>query len=92
MRYETSKADEGLKIRDVLKRRMGFSTRLIRKLKEEGGVLLDGEERWLNTPVTGGQTIIVEFPQETSWFEPQDIPLEVLMEDEGTFIVQGETK
>ncbi len=41
MRYETQERDEGLKIRDVLKRRLDFSTRLIRKLKEEGGVFLD---------------------------------------------------
>ena len=62
MRYEIQPKDEGLKIRDVLKRRMGFSTRLTRKLKEEGGVFLDGEERWLNVPVRQGQLLEVRFP------------------------------
>ena len=87
MKYETQLKDDGWKIRDVLKRRMGFSTRLIRKLKEEGGVFLDGEERWLNVTVRPGQVIEVNFPEETSWFEPQDIPLEILMEDEDLLIL-----
>ena len=87
MKYETQSKDDGWKIRDVLKRRMGFSTRLIRKLKDEGGVFLDGEERWLNVPVQPGQVIEVNFPEETSWFEPQDIPLEILMEDEDLLIL-----
>ncbi len=87
MKYETQPKEDGWKIRDVLKRRMGFSTRLIRKLKEEGGVFLDGEERWLNVPVRPGQVIEVNFPEETSWFEPQDIPLEILMEDEDLLIL-----
>lgn len=87
MKYETQSKDDGWKIRDVLKRRMGFSTRLIRKLKDEGGVFLDGEERWLNVPVQPGQVIEVTFPEETSWFEPQDIPLEILMEDEDLLIL-----
>lgn len=87
MRYETQERDEGLKIRDVLKRRLDFSTRLIRKLKEEGGVFLDGEERWLNVPVRKGQLIEVRFPEEKSWFEPQEIPLDIRWEDEDLLIL-----
>ena len=87
MRYETQERDEGLKIRDVLKRRLDFSTRLIRKLKEEGGVFLDGEGRWLNVPVRKGQLIEVRFPEEKNWFEPQEIPLDIRWEDEDLLIL-----
>ncbi|MBQ3390417.1 MAG: RluA family pseudouridine synthase [Firmicutes bacterium] len=87
MRYVIQPKDEGLKIRDILKRRLDLSTRLIRKLKEEGGVSLDGKERWLNEPVRKGQVLEVRFPEETSWFEPQEIPLDIRLEDEDLLIL-----
>ncbi len=87
MKYEVKKPDEGLMIKDILKRRMGFSTRLIRKLKLEGGVSLNRVESKLNVTVRVGDVIKVEFPQEESRFEPQDIPLDVVYEDDDLMII-----
>lgn len=87
MKYEVKKPDEGLMIKDILKRRMGFSTRLIRKLKLEGGVSLNRVESKLNVTVRVGDVIKVEFPQEESRFEPQDIPLDIVYEDEDLMII-----
>ena len=87
MEYITVKADCGLTIKDVLKRRMGFSTRLLRVLKREGGVYLNGKPCWLNVRVEEKDRIRIDFPQEKSHFPPQDIPLEVLFEDGDLLII-----
>lgn len=87
MKYEVKKTDHGLMIKDILKRRMSFSTRLIRKLKIEGGVMLNGEESRLNRTVRTGDVIKVEFPEEKSSFEPQNIPVNIAYEDEDLMII-----
>lgn len=87
MKYECKKADAGLMIKDVLKRRMNFSTRLIRKLKETGGVELSGVESKLNVKVRVGDVIKVTFPEERSDFVPEDIPLDIVFEDEDFLII-----
>lgn len=87
MKYEVKKTDSGLMIKDILKRRMNFSTRLIRKLKLEGGVKLNREESRLNTAVRTGDVIEVSFPEEKSRFEPQNIPLDIVFEDDGLMII-----
>ena len=87
MKYEVMKADHGLMIKDILKRRMNFSTRLIRKLKLEGGVTLNREESRLNVAVRVGDVIEVKFPAEKSGFEPQDIPVDIVFEDEDLMII-----
>lgn len=87
MNYKAEKRDEGLTIKEVLKRRKGFSTRLLRKLKLEGGVFLNGTPKWLNERVSEGDFIEVQFPQEESHFEPEDIPIEILYEDEDLLLI-----
>lgn len=87
MIYNVIKTDEGLMIKDILKRRMGFSTRLIRKLKLEGGVLLNGVDSKLNVKVRTGDGIRVNFPEEKSNFEPENIPLDIVFEDEDLMII-----
>ncbi len=87
MKYECKRADAGLMIKDVLKRRMNFSTRLIRKLKETGGVELSGVESRLNVTVGTGDVIKVTFPEEKSDFVPENIPLEIVFEDEDFIII-----
>ncbi len=87
MRYVVKQNDEGLMIKDILKRRMGFSTRLIRSLKRDGGVFLNDVDSRLNLTVSGGDIIKVEFPEERSGFEPQEIPIEIAYEDEDLMII-----
>lgn len=87
MNYEVEKRDENLIIREILKRRKGFSTRLLRRLKVEGGVFVNGAPKWLNERVREGDLIEVRFPKEESHFEPQDIPIEILYEDEDLLLI-----
>lgn len=87
MKYEIKKTDAGLKVKEILKRRMNFSTRLIRRLKLDGGVSVNGEASRLDREVGTGDVIQVEFPEEKSGFLPQEIPIDVVFEDEDLLIL-----
>lgn len=87
MEYEVERRDESLTIKEILKRRKGFSTRLLRRLKLEGGVSVNGVPKWLNERVREGDLIQVRFPEEKSHFEPQEIPIEILYEDEDLLLI-----
>ncbi len=73
---------ENIKISDYLKRILGFSSSLIKKVKF-GGVRLNGEVVTMRATVKAGDTISVTFPDEESEnIEPIEIPLDILYEDE----------
>lgn len=78
----TVKDTDGMKISDYLKRRLGFSSALITKIKF-GGVFLNGEVVTMRAVVKEDDIISVSFPTEESEnVEPIDIPLDILYEDE----------
>ena len=71
-----------MKISDYMKRRLGFSTSLITKVKY-GGVKVGGAVVTMRKTVKNGDTIEVAFPTEESEnVEPINIPLDILYEDE----------
>lgn len=87
MKYEVQEKDKGLSIQEVLKRRLGFSTRLLRKLKREGGVTVNKESKWLNEKVKKYDVIEVTFPKEENHFTSQSISFSVSYEDEDLLIL-----
>ena len=69
-------------IREYLKRRLGFSTSLIAKVKY-GGVFVNGDGVHMRHRVKNGDEIRVLMPTEESEnIPPIDIPLSVIYEDE----------
>lgn len=85
--YVLKKEDEELRIREILKRRLGFSSRLVRKLKIQGGVELNGAFTKLFEKGRVGDTLTVDLPEETSQFEPEPIPIQVLYEDSDLLLI-----
>lgn len=85
--YRLKKEDEELALRSLLRREFGVSTRFLRKLKEEDHILLDGVPTKAFEHGKRGQILQVEMPRETSWFEPEDIPVDVIYEDEDLIVV-----
>lgn len=70
-----------MKISDYLKRRLGFSSSLITKVKF-GGIRLNGEVVTMRATVSDGDEITVTFPPEESEnVKPVEIPLDILYED-----------
>ena len=85
--YVWTKEDEGLYVKEVLQRRFAVSSRLMRKIKTSGQIALDGHAARLRDKGRPGQTLTVAFPEESSYFEPEDIPLDVVYEDSDLLVV-----
>ena len=85
--YVWTKEDEGLYVKEVLQRRFAVSSRLMRKIKTSGQIALDGRAARLRDKGRTGQTLTVAFPEESSYFEPEDIPLDVVYEDSDLLVV-----
>ncbi len=85
--YKVEERDEKLLIKEILKRRMNFSSRLLRKLKKSGGVYKNNEAVFLNSNVKKDDVLRIVFPEETSYFEPEDIPISPVYEDHDILII-----
>jgi 23S rRNA pseudouridine1911/1915/1917 synthase len=79
--------EEGLALKDIIRRRFSFSSRLRKRVKYAKSVYLNGEqtEGWI-TPLEGDEVKVV-IPEERSHFEPQDIAINVIYEDEDLLII-----
>ena len=81
------KEDEGLGIRRMLKRHFDFSSRLFAKLRHQGLVFLNGEKLEGYMKPKEGDTVTCVMPDEVSRFEPEDIPFDVIYEDEDILVI-----
>ncbi|MDR3306027.1 MAG: RluA family pseudouridine synthase [Clostridiales Family XIII bacterium] len=80
--------DEGLTLRAILRRSRGVSARLMRKAVYGTGELCrNGEPARFADKARAGDVIRLDFPAEISAFEPQDIPVDVLYEDDEILLV-----
>lgn len=85
--YTVTESDRDMTVRMVLKKRLGFSRRLLNRLKADGEIFRNGFAVRPFADVIPGDVIDVRMPQERSHFEPQDIPIEVVYEDEELLIL-----
>lgn len=85
--YLCTNEDDGLEVRDILRKRFDFSGRLRNKIKREKLMLHNGKdtEGWYK--VKCGDEISITLPDEESHFLPQAIPLDIIFEDEDLLIV-----
>ena len=79
--------EEGLSINQILRKNYRFSARFRTKMKYQSLVDLNG------TPTPGyikpgaGDVIGVRLPDETSDFEPEDIPIDIIYEDDDLILI-----
>lgn len=85
--YNIVKTDEDLRVKEILRRRLGFSSRLMRKLKVEGGVELNGQFVKLHAKGKAGDVLTVDMPEEKSQFEPEAIKINALYEDKDLLLI-----
>ncbi len=84
---EVTDVSSDMKIRDYLKKRLGFSTSIVGKVKYDG-VLLNGVAVHMRAIVKNGDKVEILFPEEHgSDILPIDLPLDVLYEDEYILVV-----
>jgi 23S rRNA pseudouridine1911/1915/1917 synthase len=89
---KASAADDGLTVRTLL-RHAGVSARLMTKIRHGGGLESGGAIYLRGAParsrdiVRAGDEVRVVFPEEKTWFEPEDIPVHVIFEDDDLLIL-----
>ncbi|NLP31411.1 MAG: RluA family pseudouridine synthase [Clostridiales bacterium] len=86
-RYIVKEEDKELRIKELLKRRLGFSSRLLAKLKRGDHVFLNGQLIKMYEKGIPGDEITVTLPREISDFEPQAIPIEIIYEDRALLLL-----
>lgn len=80
-RHTVTEDEAGRSVKELIRHHFTFSSRLLTKLKYQNLVFLNGEPMpgWI--PTAQGDEIVVKMPEETSDFEPEDIPIHVVYED-----------
>ena len=74
---------DGMTVKGVLRNSKGISTRLIRRIIHgSGGVFLNDKPVKFVEIVKEGDVIGIKYPEEKSHLEPENIPLDVLFEDD----------
>ncbi|MDR3225038.1 MAG: RluA family pseudouridine synthase [Clostridiales Family XIII bacterium] len=96
LEYTVKHTDDGMTARGVLRKRLGVSQRLIRKISNAsvlndgffvGGVYLNNRTALFIDRVKEGDRIGLVYPDEVSGFVPQDISVDVLYEDDDIIAV-----
>ncbi|MFD1174327.1 RluA family pseudouridine synthase [Oceanobacillus picturae] len=90
MEWIIRKIHEGLLIRTYLQREHGFSRRMIKSIKFNGGnILVNGTNQNVIYELKDGDKLVVEFPQEKigAYMEPEDTPLSIVYEDDAVLVL-----
>ncbi|MGX4583703.1 RluA family pseudouridine synthase [Paenibacillus chitinolyticus] len=91
--YVVPPDEEGFYLKTILQNRMGLSRKLLSRLKlTEQGITVNGKREYISIKVNGGDVIEIRMQEEESEdILPQDLPLEILYEDEHLLIVNKES-
>ena len=85
--YEVRDGDNGLPIKNIIRTRFNFSSRLVGKLKRQNLVYKNGELTPGWHTVKPGDIISIDFPEEKSDFPPENIPLDIVYEDDDLLVI-----
>lgn len=85
--HKVTTEDENMELREIIRKHFDFSARLRNRIKREKLVMVNGISTpgWKKPAV--GDEISIVLPDETSGFEPQDIPLDIVYEDDDLIII-----
>lgn len=88
-KYEhiVTKEEEGLSINQILRLNYRFSSRFRTKMKYQSLVDLNGVQSPGYLKPNAGDVIGIRLPQETSDFPPEDIPLDIVYEDDDLILI-----
>ncbi len=87
--YIVTKEDveEKFPVKTILRRRFDFSTRLRNKIKRNSTVLVNGEKAVFWSIPNVGDEIKVLLPEEKNSFIPENIPIDIVLEDNHLLIL-----
>ena len=88
LKYTVKQEDVGRKIDAILKNRMNISRRMITGLKKNNSIFLNGKQAFTNIKVNVNDEVSVNIVKDESQdIEPQDIPIEIVFEDNDLLIL-----
>lgn len=85
--YIADNADHEMELKQVLKKRLDVSSRLLSKLKRSKNIFVNDEHVRYHEIVKVGDTIKIIMEEDPNYFLPQEIPFEVAYEDVDVLIV-----
>lgn len=87
--YVVPPEEDGLLLRTVLQKRMGVSRKLLSRLKlTEQGITVNGERKYIDVKLRGGDRVEARMEQETSDdIMPQPMTLDILYEDDDLLVL-----
>lgn len=85
--YEAECEDDGKELKQVLKNRLDFSSRLLSKLKRSKSIFVNGDYLKYHEVIKKGDEIRIVMGNESNHFTPQEIPFNVAYEDVDIIIV-----
>jgi 23S rRNA pseudouridine1911/1915/1917 synthase len=80
--YRVTDKHDNVKVSTILRSQLKFSRGAIRRLKRCAGLTVNGQAVRLNALVKAGDLIRVNFQDDGQPVEPQEMPLDILFEDE----------
>lgn len=89
IQFVANATDDGRRLRDVLRKRIGISRRLMVRLKtSDEGLSVNGEKVWSNHIVSEGDVISLRMESETSeTILPQPMELDIVFEDDHLLVL-----
>lgn len=78
---------EPLPLKDVLVKQYSYSSRLLRQIKREGIITINGKDCWLNDLVSADDAVSIVFPEEPFDIIPVKGKLEIVYEDDEILVV-----
>ncbi|MEF9951438.1 MAG: RluA family pseudouridine synthase [Clostridium sp.] len=88
LNFTIKEEHEGYKLSDYLKHEIGLSSRIIRKSLKEQRVIVNNEVKRARYALVPGDKLVVKMPDnETQDIEPENIPIDVVYEDEDILVV-----
>lgn len=85
--FVLSEEEAGIPLKKVIKAKYHFSSRLMTKIKYQDLLMLNGKPVPGYTVGEPGDTVSVSIPDEISHFEPEDIPIDVIYEDQDLLVL-----
>jgi len=85
--HKVTNEDAGLEVRQITGKYFDFSARLRNRIKRQKLTMRNGQpaEGWHR--VSAGDIISITLPEEHSYFTPEDIPLDIVFEDEDLMVI-----
>ena len=86
-KYTVKTEDSGKPLKAIVKEQFAFSSRLMTKLRKGRLITVNGEDMPSWIPLNEGDVVRVEMPEERSEFPPENIPIDVVYEDDHILVI-----